>query len=74
MSRKYKFHTPDGVYSVTFAVQGWVNVFSRTKYKNILADNLALCMQKKARDFYLPGMNVSTNQFFKWHFRLVRRF
>jgi hypothetical protein len=24
MSRKYKFHDPDGTYFVTFAVVGWV--------------------------------------------------
>jgi hypothetical protein len=29
MSRKYKFHNPDGVYFITFAVQGWVDVFIR---------------------------------------------
>ena len=27
MSRKYKFHNPDGVYFVSFAVINWVNVF-----------------------------------------------
>jgi len=25
MSRKYKFHNPEGVYFVSFAVQGWVD-------------------------------------------------
>jgi len=44
MSRKYKFHNPEGVYPmksrrelshrvyfVSFAVQGWVDVFTRSK-------------------------------------------
>jgi hypothetical protein len=38
MSRKYKFHNPDGVYFVSFAVQGWVDVFTRNEYKNILIE------------------------------------
>ena len=40
MSRKYKFHNPEGVYFVSFAVQGWVDVFTRNEYKNILIENL----------------------------------
>lgn len=32
MSRKYKFHNPDGVYFITFAVQGWIDVFTH-KYR-----------------------------------------
>ncbi len=43
MSRKYKFKNPEGLYFVTFAVEGWVNVFTRNEYKNILIDNLAYC-------------------------------
>ena len=29
MNRKYKFHNPDAAYFVSFAVQGWVDVFTR---------------------------------------------
>ncbi len=39
MSRKYKFHNPEGVYFVSFAVQGWVDVFTRNVYKGILIEN-----------------------------------
>ena len=35
MSLKYKFRNPDGVYFVSFAVQGWIDVFTRNEYKNI---------------------------------------
>ena len=41
MSQKFKFHNPYGLYYITFAVQGWVNDFTRNKYKDILVDNLA---------------------------------
>ena len=27
MSRNYKFHNPEGVYFVSFAVVGWLDVF-----------------------------------------------
>lgn len=47
MSRKYKFHNPDGLYFVTFTVQGWVDVFTRNEYKNILIENLTYCQQNK---------------------------
>ena len=52
MSRKYKFHNPDGVYFITFAVQGWVDVFTRNEYKNILVDNLAWCQKNKGLELF----------------------
>ena len=36
MSRKYKFHNPDGLYFITFAVQGWVDVFTRNVYSSAI--------------------------------------
>ena len=47
MSRKYKFHNAEGVYFVSFAVQGWIDVFTRNEYKNILVDNLKYCQKHK---------------------------
>ncbi|SHE70040.1 REP element-mobilizing transposase RayT [Mariniphaga anaerophila] len=52
MSRKYKFYNPDGVYFVSFAVQGWIDVFTRNKYKNILVDNLKYCQQHKGLEIF----------------------
>ena len=52
MSRKYKFHNPDGLYFVTFAVQGWVDVFTRNEYKDILVDNLAWCQKEKGLEIF----------------------
>jgi len=40
MSRNYKFHTPEGVYFISFAVVGWLNVFTRNEYKVLLIDSL----------------------------------
>ena len=47
MSSKYKFHNPDGCYFVTFAVIGWVDVFTRNAYKDILLESWKYCQQKK---------------------------
>ena len=52
MSRKYKFHNPDGLYYITFAVQGWVDVFTRNAYKDILVDNLAYCQKQKGLEIF----------------------
>jgi REP element-mobilizing transposase RayT len=52
MSRKYKFHNPDGVYFISFAVQGWVDVFTRNQYKNIIVDNLAYCQNNKGLELF----------------------
>jgi REP element-mobilizing transposase RayT len=52
MSRKYKFHNPDGTYFVTFAVQGWVDVFTRNQYKDILIETLTYCIHHKGLEIF----------------------
>ncbi len=52
MSRKYKFHNPDGTYFVTFAVQGWVDVFTRNQYKDILIENQTHCIHHKELEIF----------------------
>lgn len=52
MSSKYKFHNTEGVYFISFAVQGWVDVFTRNEYKDILIDNLAYCQEHKGLVIY----------------------
>ena len=47
MSNKYKFHDPDGTYFITFAVVGWVDVFTRNEYRNIMIDSFNYCIKKK---------------------------
>ncbi len=41
MSRNYKFHNPEGLYFVSFAVVEWLDVFTRNQYKDILIDSLS---------------------------------
>ena len=52
MSRKYKFHNPEGIYFISFAVHGWVDVFTRNDYKNILVDNLKYCQEHKGLEIF----------------------
>ena len=52
MSRKYKFHNPDGIYFISFAVEGWIDVFTRNEYKNILVENLAYCQKNKGLEIF----------------------
>lgn len=52
MSRKYKFHNPEGVYFISFAVQEWVDVFTRNEYKNILVENLKYCQNQKGLEIF----------------------
>ena len=52
MSRKHKFCNPDGAYFVTFAVQNWVDVFTRNAYKNILVESLAYCQKHKGLEIF----------------------
>ena len=52
MSRRYKFHNPDGVYFITLTVEEWTDVFTRNEYKNILIDNLKYCQQNKGLEIF----------------------
>ncbi|MCF6169026.1 transposase [Lutibacter sp.] len=50
MSRNYKFHNPEGLYFVSFAVVYWLDVFTRNVYKNILIESLKYCQQQKGME------------------------
>ncbi len=52
MSRNYKFHNPDGVYFVSFAVIEWIDVFTRNEYKNIILDSLSYCQKGKGMEIF----------------------
>lgn len=52
MSRAYKIHNPDGIYFISFATVGWIDVFTRRVYKDILVDSLHFCQQEKGLILY----------------------
>ena len=53
MSRKHKFHNPEGVYFVSFAVINWIDLFVRRPYKDILVESLKYCQQNKGLIIYV---------------------
>jgi len=52
MSRNYKFHNPDGVFFISFAVVEWLDVFTRNEYKNIIIDSLHYCQKEKGMEIF----------------------
>lgn len=52
MSRNYKFHNPVGLYFVSFAVVGWLEVFTRKEYKDLLLESLNFCQQNKGMEIH----------------------
>ena len=52
MSRNYKFHNPDGVYFVSFAVVEWIDVFTLNEYKHILLESLGFCQREKGMEIF----------------------
>lgn len=52
MSRNYKFHNPQGVYFVSFAVVEWVDVFTRNEYKDIIVESIDFCQKNKGLEIF----------------------
>ena len=51
MSRAYKFYDPEGIYFISFATVGWIDVFIRKEYKDIVLESLKFCQENK-------GLNI----------------
>jgi len=52
MSRAYKFYNIEKPYFVSFATVGWVDVFTRLQYKDILVEALKYCQKEKGLIVY----------------------
>ncbi len=52
MSRNYKFYNPEGLYFISFAVVGWLDVFIRNEYKEILLESLRFCQKNKGLEIH----------------------
>lgn len=48
----YKFHNPEGIYFVSFAVIHWMDVFTRKKYNEIVLETLRFCIKNKGMKIY----------------------
>jgi putative transposase len=47
MSEKYKFRDTEGLYFVTMATVGWVDLFTRWELKHVIVDSLRHCQKAK---------------------------
>lgn len=52
MSTKYKFRNQEALHFVSFAVVGWIDLFIRDEYRQILLDSWNYCMTKKGLEIY----------------------
>ena len=52
MSRNYKFHNPEGLYFISFAVVGWLDVFTRNEYKDLFLDSMRFCQKEKGLEIH----------------------
>lgn len=66
MSRNYKFHNPEGLYFVSFAVVEWLDVFTCNEYKDLVLESLSYCQREKGME--IAAWCIMTN-----HVHLVFR-
>lgn len=66
MSNAYKFKNSDGLYFITSTVVGWIDVFTRDVYRNILLDSFRYCKENKGLEIF--AWVLMTN-----HFHLLAR-
>lgn len=47
MSRKDKMNDAEGLYFLTFATVGWIDVLTRREYKVVVVESLRHCRERK---------------------------
>ena len=47
MSNRYKIHDTSGMYYMTMSIVGWIDVFSRQRYRDIVIESLRYCQKEK---------------------------
>jgi REP element-mobilizing transposase RayT len=52
MSRKYKFYNEKGVYLISFATVNWIDVFTRSQYKDIVVESINYCIKEKGLEVF----------------------
>ena len=63
---RYKIHNQKGLYFLTLTTVGWIDVFTRAIYRDILIDSLKYCMEEKGLVVY--GYDIMSN-----HIHLIAR-
>ena len=60
MERKgYVIHDQQGIYYMTFTVVGWIDVFTRPAYRDIVVESLKYCQENKG--LHLHAYVIMTN-------------
>ena len=52
MSRNYKFLNPEGLYFISFAVVGWLDVFTRNEDKDLFLESVRFCQKEKGLEIH----------------------
>jgi REP element-mobilizing transposase RayT len=52
MSRNYKFLNPEGLYFISFAVVGWLDVFTRNEYRDLFLESVVFCQKEKGLEIH----------------------
>ena len=52
MSDQYQARDPEGIYFLTFTIVDWVNIFTRSSYKEIIINSLKYCQSNKGLTLY----------------------
>ena len=63
---EFRKTSPDDIYFVTLTVVGWVDVFTRQDYRDILVQNLSHCQEKEGLEIY--AYVIMSN-----HFHMIAR-
>jgi len=61
MSRNWRIHNEEAVFSMSFAVVGWVDVFTRKEYRDIFIESLEYCQKNKGLRLF--GWCLMSNHF-----------
>ena len=59
MSHRYKIKDQEGLYFLTLTVVGWIDIFSRKKFRDIIIESLKFCKANKGLRIY--GYVIMTN-------------
>jgi REP element-mobilizing transposase RayT len=52
MSTGYKIHEKDGAHFLTFQVVGWVDLFARRDYRDVVIESFRYCQQHKGLNLF----------------------
>jgi putative transposase len=52
MAHSYAIHDQGATYFLTFQVVGWVDIFTRQRYRDIILESFNFCREKKGLELY----------------------